>query len=194
MSGYLSVVVYLGFIIAFAVVSLGAASVLRPHRPFASKLNTYECGAEPIGGAWVQSGWKKTHPTFDDYVVARIPSKSGDPESYFYRSPGGISWAVSSTTKHPQEAWEWFKWLHSREAAARWVKDGNGLRVSPDVNKQEYAPTAQFAQFLHELEHGVTLLCIASPDAVSRIRCGSLTVASRLAPWHEIPLPPPRVK
>src|SRR5574342_1418632 len=54
MSGYLSVVVYLGFIVAFAVVSLGMAWVLSPRRPFASKLNTYECGAEPIGGAWVQ--------------------------------------------------------------------------------------------------------------------------------------------
>ena len=54
MNGYLSVVVYLGFIIAFAVVSLAMAWVLSPRRPFASKLETYECGAEPIGGAWVQ--------------------------------------------------------------------------------------------------------------------------------------------
>ena len=54
MNGSLSVVVYLGFIVAFAVVSLGAAWVLSPRRPFASKLDTYECGAEPIGGAWVQ--------------------------------------------------------------------------------------------------------------------------------------------
>ena len=54
MQGYLSVVVYLGFIIAFAVVSLGMAWLLSPKRPFPSKLNTYECGAEPIGGAWVQ--------------------------------------------------------------------------------------------------------------------------------------------
>ena len=54
MQGYLSVVVYLGFIIAFALVSLGMAWVLSPKRPFASKLDTYECGAEPIGGAWVQ--------------------------------------------------------------------------------------------------------------------------------------------
>ena len=54
MSGYLSVVVYLAFIIAFAVVSLAAAWVLSPHRPFASKTNTYECGAEPVGTAWIQ--------------------------------------------------------------------------------------------------------------------------------------------
>ena len=55
MSGYLSVVVYLGFIIGFAVISLGAAAVLSPHRPnVGSKSHTYECGAEPVGTAWVQ--------------------------------------------------------------------------------------------------------------------------------------------
>ena len=54
MTGYLPVVIYLGFIVAFAVVSLGIASVLRPARPYASKLENYEFGAEPIGDAWVQ--------------------------------------------------------------------------------------------------------------------------------------------
>ena len=54
MSDYLPVVVYLGMIVAFAVVSLGAAWVLSPRRPFAAKSATYECGAEPIGPAWVQ--------------------------------------------------------------------------------------------------------------------------------------------
>jgi NADH-quinone oxidoreductase subunit A len=54
MSDYGSVVIYFGFIIAFAVVSLAAARVLRPRRPTATKLESYECGAEPIGDAWVQ--------------------------------------------------------------------------------------------------------------------------------------------
>ena len=54
MSGYLPVVIYLGVIVAFAVVSLVAARLLSPGRPFAAKLQTYECGAEPIGAAWVQ--------------------------------------------------------------------------------------------------------------------------------------------
>src|SRR5262245_4580059 len=53
-TGYLPVVIFLGFIVAFAVVSLGVAAVLRPSRPYASKLENYECGAEPIGEAWVQ--------------------------------------------------------------------------------------------------------------------------------------------
>jgi NADH-quinone oxidoreductase subunit A len=52
--GYLDVVIYLGIIIAFAVVSLAAARLLSPRRPFAAKSATYECGAEPIGEAWVQ--------------------------------------------------------------------------------------------------------------------------------------------
>ena len=54
MTGYLPVVIFLGLIVAFAVVSLVAASVLRPARPYASKLENYECGAEPVGTAWVQ--------------------------------------------------------------------------------------------------------------------------------------------
>ena len=54
MTGYLPVAVYFAMIVAFAVVSLAAAWVLSPRRPFAVKLESYECGAEPIGPAWVQ--------------------------------------------------------------------------------------------------------------------------------------------
>jgi NADH-quinone oxidoreductase subunit A len=53
-NSYFPVVVYLFLIVAFAVVSLGAARLLRPRRPFAAKLQSYECGADPIGQAWVQ--------------------------------------------------------------------------------------------------------------------------------------------
>ena len=54
MTGYLGVVIYLGVIIAFAVVSLAMARVLSPSRPTFAKLESYECGAEPFGEAWVQ--------------------------------------------------------------------------------------------------------------------------------------------
>jgi NADH-quinone oxidoreductase subunit A len=54
MTGYLPVVIYLVLIVAFAAVSLGAAALLRPTRSYTSKLENYECGAEPIGEAWVQ--------------------------------------------------------------------------------------------------------------------------------------------
>ena len=54
MTSYGSVAIYLGFIIAFAVVSLGAARLLSPKRSYPAKLQSYECGAEPVGDAWIQ--------------------------------------------------------------------------------------------------------------------------------------------
>jgi NADH-quinone oxidoreductase subunit A len=53
-TSYLPVVLYLALIVAFAVVSLGMAWVLRPSRPYGAKADNYECGAETIGEAWVQ--------------------------------------------------------------------------------------------------------------------------------------------
>ena len=54
MNGYTSVIIYLAFILGFAIVSLAMAALLSPRRPFTAKLESYECGAEPIGSAWVQ--------------------------------------------------------------------------------------------------------------------------------------------
>ncbi|HEY7364769.1 MAG TPA: NADH-quinone oxidoreductase subunit A [Methylomirabilota bacterium] len=54
MSAYSSVVIFAAFIVAFAVVSLAVARLLRPARPESVKLMNYECGAEPIGPAWVR--------------------------------------------------------------------------------------------------------------------------------------------
>lgn len=54
MTGYLPVIIFLGLIVAFGSVSLAMAAVLRPSRPYPSKLENYECGAQPIGQAWVQ--------------------------------------------------------------------------------------------------------------------------------------------
>jgi NADH-quinone oxidoreductase subunit A len=54
LSGYLPVFIFAALIVGFGVVSLAVARVLRPRRPNAVKLLNYECGAEPIGSAWVQ--------------------------------------------------------------------------------------------------------------------------------------------
>src|SRR5947208_16818038 len=53
-SGYLPVFIFAVLIVAFGVVSLVVAGWLRPDRPDAVKLANYECGAEPIGSAWIQ--------------------------------------------------------------------------------------------------------------------------------------------
>jgi NADH:ubiquinone oxidoreductase subunit 3 (subunit A) len=54
LTGYMPVAIFLAFIVAFAVMSLVSAWVVRPARPSASKSENYECGAQPIGEAWVQ--------------------------------------------------------------------------------------------------------------------------------------------
>ena len=54
MSDYVPVLIYGAFIVAFAVISLGVSALLRPSRSYDAKLQNYECGAEPIGQAWVQ--------------------------------------------------------------------------------------------------------------------------------------------
>ena len=54
MTEYGSVLVFLGLILAFAIVSLAVARLLGPRRPTPVKSQTYECGAEPVGDAWVQ--------------------------------------------------------------------------------------------------------------------------------------------
>jgi len=54
LSGYLPIAIFFGLILAFAIGSLAGAWVVRPSRPTASKSENYECGAQPIGEAWVQ--------------------------------------------------------------------------------------------------------------------------------------------
>jgi NADH-quinone oxidoreductase subunit A len=53
-SGYVPVAIFAALIVGFGVVSLATARLLRPSRPDPVKLANYECGAEPIGSAWVQ--------------------------------------------------------------------------------------------------------------------------------------------
>jgi NADH-quinone oxidoreductase subunit A len=53
-SSYLPVAIFTALIVGFGVVSLAAARLLRPARPNPVKLANYECGAEPIGPAWIQ--------------------------------------------------------------------------------------------------------------------------------------------
>lgn len=54
LTGYLPLAIFFVLILAFAVVALLGAWLVRPARPFASKAENYECGAQPIGQAWIQ--------------------------------------------------------------------------------------------------------------------------------------------
>jgi NADH-quinone oxidoreductase subunit A len=47
LASYLPILLLAGLVAAFAVLSLGASSLLRPKRPTPAKLSPYECGIEP---------------------------------------------------------------------------------------------------------------------------------------------------
>jgi NADH-quinone oxidoreductase subunit A len=51
---YLPVLVFLVMIVAFGAVSLAMAALVRPARPSPAKLQSYECGPEPVGPAWIR--------------------------------------------------------------------------------------------------------------------------------------------
>jgi NADH-quinone oxidoreductase subunit A len=55
LGSYASLALLLGVGVAFVGVAMTANRVLRPHRPTAAKLSTYECGVDPVGGDWAQS-------------------------------------------------------------------------------------------------------------------------------------------
>ncbi|MFQ3549631.1 MAG: NADH-quinone oxidoreductase subunit A [Armatimonadota bacterium] len=51
---FLAVGIFMIVGIVFVVVTLIASTIVRPHKPDAQKLSTYECGESPIGPAWLQ--------------------------------------------------------------------------------------------------------------------------------------------
>ena len=52
--GYDIIAVFLIIGIVFVIFTIFFASLLRPQRPSKVKLQNYECGESPIGGAWIQ--------------------------------------------------------------------------------------------------------------------------------------------
>ena len=58
---YVTIGAVLGFGLFLVVLLLGVASVLRPNKPYEEKLQTYECGVDPVGTGWrcrLQNGYK----------------------------------------------------------------------------------------------------------------------------------------
>jgi len=49
--GYLPILIYLAIAIAFPLVCLGFAKLLRPSSPLATKLEAYECGIKAASGS-----------------------------------------------------------------------------------------------------------------------------------------------
>jgi ABC-type glycerol-3-phosphate transport system substrate-binding protein len=108
-----------------------------------------------VGGVWVQGGWAKTNPDFTAYTVAPLPHQDPKPTSYFYTTPGGSGFGMSNQTKVSDDAWLWFSWLNSVDAATRWVQSGQGLRIFPEANKLEYAKQPPYREYMDVALNGV---------------------------------------
>jgi NADH-quinone oxidoreductase subunit A len=52
--GYGLIGIFILFAIVFVIFTIFFAGLLRPQRPNKTKLENYECGEVPMGGAWIQ--------------------------------------------------------------------------------------------------------------------------------------------
>jgi NADH-quinone oxidoreductase subunit A len=92
--GYALVAVLLLVGVAIFAVAVGANRVLRPTRPTAQKLLTYECGVDPVGGGWAQSYVRYYVFTFL-YVVFAVDAVFLFPWATVFDAPGfGITTLV----------------------------------------------------------------------------------------------------
>jgi ABC-type glycerol-3-phosphate transport system substrate-binding protein len=99
-----------------------------------------------IGGVWNQAEW--TGHKFTDYSLMTLPSPDGAPKALYYGPPGGTFVAINAKTKNADQAFAWFDWIHSKEAADRWVAMGEGLSIYPDANNASKVKFKPFADYV----------------------------------------------
>ncbi|MBG0820407.1 NADH-quinone oxidoreductase subunit A [Planomonospora sp. ID91781] len=84
------------YAVVFALLAIGVAifaggllanRLLRPHRPTAEKLTTYECGVDPVGGDWAQSQVRYYVFTYL-YVVFAVDAVFLFPWATVFAAPG----------------------------------------------------------------------------------------------------------
>ena len=73
--------------VAFVAVAMSVNRVLRPHRPTAGKLATYECGVDPVGAGWAQAHVRYYVYAYL-YVLFAVESVFLFPWAVVFRRPG----------------------------------------------------------------------------------------------------------
>ncbi len=86
-------------------------------------------------GLWQINNWRRTNPNFTDYTVIAAPLFGEKPQYTIGVPPGdtGTPWYMGKTTKHPDQAWEWYKYLHSVDYGKIVAERGN-LSIFPEAN------------------------------------------------------------
>ncbi len=91
-----------------------------------------------FSGTWAVGGWQQKAPDFTQYTVGTQPLIGTTvPRGAYYTQPGGVTFGISAKGKHQEAAWRWYKWLHGKDAAERWVKLGLGPTAHPEANRED---------------------------------------------------------
>ncbi|SFF75653.1 ABC-type glycerol-3-phosphate transport system, substrate-binding protein [Actinacidiphila alni] len=100
-----------------------------------------------VGGVWNEAEW--TAHGFTDYSVTTLVGPDETHKAYFYRTPGSALMGINARTKHPDAAWQWFSWWHSKAAAVRWVqKYREDLSAHPEANASDAIRFKPFAEYV----------------------------------------------
>ncbi len=114
----------------------------------ANELDPFLTGkvAMKIDGNWVVNSIARYKPDLDFAVApAPVPAARLKREGRFKNTPddyvtwsGGFSFAIPKGSKHPEEAWEFMKWMVSPEAA---VIDSAAQKAYNQTKERAYVPT-----------------------------------------------------
>ncbi len=115
-------------------------------------------------GNWVVSGWRESNPDFTEYTAVSLPLFGTDKQGgYFYHQPGGRWLGISQTTEHPEEAFEFLKWMYGPSYGLASAETGNGVTLFTPKPWDQYAQTEAERSLLN-----MDVLSIAGPDAAIR--------------------------
>ena len=132
-----------------------------------------------VGGVWNQAEW--TQHGFTDYTLTTLVGPMEKRAGYFYSMPGGSTTgmlAMSSTTKHPDQAWAWLDWFYGKDAGRRWVQGYHeDLSIYPENNDPKKIGFRPFADYV-----ALADLSIPGPGASIRNPAQSLVVVNPVQP------------
>ncbi len=94
-------------------------------------------------GRWMVPTYKQI--TSFKWDVVPFP-KGPKASSYYSYTPGYTAFAISAETKHPNEAWQWFKWYVGKAGQTQnWAKGGNCLPTIKGLEKTVLDDVAYYA-------------------------------------------------
>ncbi|MGE5558836.1 MAG: ABC transporter substrate-binding protein [Bacillota bacterium] len=102
-----------------------------------------------MGGIWNQQGWSGTHKNFTEYDCLMIPPyDSTGYKAFSDTSVAGSYYAMSSDTKHPEEAWKFLEWFTKIDTGIRYVEMGQGPSIFEEANRKAKIKTPQMRQYI----------------------------------------------